>query len=115
MEQFPREVLCDWAGTTPEIVALYVCGSRAQGTGRPDSDLDLAVEVKGGSFGPVVKFVLSRVRWIEELRTMTGIPVKDLELIEVSKSVKDPSKYIDGTTCQFEASQPVQVSRLLTG
>ena len=77
MEQFPREVLCDWAGTTPEIVALYVCGSRAQGTGRPDSDLDLAVEVKGGSFGPVVKFVLSRVRWIEELRTMTGIPVHD--------------------------------------
>jgi hypothetical protein len=38
----------------------------------------------------VVKFVLSRVRWIEELRSMTGIPVKDLELIEVSKSVKDP-------------------------
>jgi predicted nucleotidyltransferase len=90
MERFPREVLCEWAGTTPEIVALYVCGSRAQGTGRPAPDLDLAVEVKGGSFGPVVKFVLNRVRWIEELRSMTGIPVKDLELIEVSKSVKDP-------------------------
>jgi hypothetical protein len=88
MEQFPREALCDWAGTTPEIVALYVCGSPAQGTARPD--LDLAVEVKGGSFGPVVKFVLSRVRWIEEIRSMTGIPVNDLELIEVSKSVKDP-------------------------
>jgi predicted nucleotidyltransferase len=69
MEQFPRDALCDWAGTTPEIVALYVCGSHAQGTARPD--LDLAVEVK-------------------ELRSMTGIPVKDLELIEVSKSVKDP-------------------------
>jgi predicted nucleotidyltransferase len=88
MEQFPRDALCDWAGTTPEIVALYVCGSHAQGTARPD--LDLAVEVKGASFGPVVKFILSRVRWIEELRSMTGIPVKDLELIEVSKSVKDP-------------------------
>jgi hypothetical protein len=88
MEQFPREVLCDWAGTTPEIVALYVCGSQAQGTASPD--LDLAVEVKGGSFGPVVKFVLNRARWIEELRSMTGIPVKDLELIEVSKSIKDP-------------------------
>ena len=88
MEQFPREALCDWAGTTPDIVALYVCGNQARGT--VSSDLDLAVEVEGGSFGPVVKFVLSRVRWIEELRTMTGIPVKDLELIEVSKSVKDP-------------------------
>ena len=89
MEQFPREVLCDWAGATPEIVALYVCGSRARGTARPDSDLDLAVEVDGGSFGPLVKFVLSRVRWIEELRSLTGISVIDLELIEVSKSVKD--------------------------
>jgi predicted nucleotidyltransferase len=86
MEQFPREVLCDWAGTTPEIVTLYVFGSRARGTARPDSDLDLAVEVSG-SFGPLVKFVLSRVRWIEEL-----LASKDLELIEVSKSVKDPVK-----------------------
>jgi hypothetical protein len=90
MEQFPREALCDWAGTTPEITALFVCGNRALRTAPPDSDLDLAVEVSGGSFGPLVKFVLSRVRWIEELRTVTGIPVKDLELIEVSKSVKDP-------------------------
>jgi predicted nucleotidyltransferase len=88
MEQFPREAICDWAGTTPEIVALYVCGSHVQGTAR--SDLDLAVEVEGGSFGLVVKFVLSRVRWIEDLRAMTGILVKDLELIDVSKSVKDP-------------------------
>jgi hypothetical protein len=87
MEQFPHEVLCEWAGATPEIVALYVCDSRARG---PESGLDLAIEVKGGSFGPLVKFVLSRVRWIEELRSLTGIPVKDIELIDVSKSVKDP-------------------------
>jgi predicted nucleotidyltransferase len=90
MEQFPREVLCDWAGATPEIVALYVCGNRARGAARPDSGLDLAVEVKGGSFGPLLTFVLSRVRWIEELRSLTGISVKDFELIDVSKSVKDP-------------------------
>jgi hypothetical protein len=89
MEPFPREALCDWAGTTPEIVALYVCGPRNADTDRSDTDLDLAVEVEGGSFGPIVKFVLSRVRWIEELRTKTGIQVKDLELVEVSKSVKD--------------------------
>jgi predicted nucleotidyltransferase len=80
---------CQRASVERSAARLYICGSRAQGTGRPDSDLDLAVEVKGGSFGPVVKFVLSGVRWIEELRTMTGIPVKD-PLIEVSKSVKDP-------------------------
>jgi predicted nucleotidyltransferase len=105
LEQFPREVLCEWAGATPEIIALYVFGSRARGTARPDSDLDLAVEVDGGSFGPLVKFVLKRADWIDELRTLTGILVKDLELIEVSKSVKTLSKYFDGMTCEAEELQ----------
>ena len=79
MEQFPRDILCEWAGATPEIIALHVFGSRARGTARPDSDLDLAIEVDGGSFGPLVKFVLKRAGWIDELRTLTGISVKDLE------------------------------------
>jgi predicted nucleotidyltransferase len=90
MEQYPREILCEWAGATSEIIALHVFGSRARGTARPASDLDLAVEVDGGSFGPLVKLVLNRVRWIELLRSLTGISVKDLELIEVSRSIKDP-------------------------
>jgi predicted nucleotidyltransferase len=89
MEQFPRDILCEWAGATPEIIALHVFGSRARGTARPDSDLDLAIEVDGGSFGPLVKFVLKRAGWIDELRALTGISAKDLELIEVSRSVKD--------------------------
>jgi hypothetical protein len=37
----------------------------------------------------LVKFVLKRAGWIDALRTLTGISVKDLELIEVSRSVKD--------------------------
>ena len=89
MEQFLRDILCEWAGATPEIIALYVFGSRARGTARADSDLDLAIEVDGESFGPLVKFVLKRAGWIDELRALTEITVKDLELIEVSKSVKD--------------------------
>jgi predicted nucleotidyltransferase len=88
----------------PEIIALYVFGSRARGTARPDSDLDLAIEVDGGSFGPLVKFVLKRAGWIDELRALTGISVKDLELIEVSRSVKDPVEIFRRTTCDAEAA-----------
>lgn len=57
------KILCDWAGTTPEKVALYVFGSRAREAARPDSDLDLTVEVSGGSFGPLVwAFIFKRQR-----------------------------------------------------
>ncbi len=63
MEQFPREVLCDWASATPEVVVLCVFGSRARGTARPDFDLDLPVQVDGGSFG--------------RLGTISGPPLSD--------------------------------------
>jgi Nucleotidyltransferase domain len=66
------KILCDWAGTTPEKVALYVFGSRARGAARPDSDLDLAVEVSGGSFGPLVwAFVFKRQRCQTTLQPAT--------------------------------------------
>jgi predicted nucleotidyltransferase len=86
MEQFLRDILCEWAGETPEIIALYVFGRRARGTAGPDSDLDLAIEVDGG---PIVKFVLKQGGSVDGLRALTGLSVKDLELIEGSRSVKD--------------------------
>lgn len=37
----------EWAARHPEIVAVYLYGSRARGDHRPDSDIDLAI-VMGG-------------------------------------------------------------------
>jgi hypothetical protein len=40
-----RHTLATWAKSKPEVIALYVFGSRAKGTAGPDSDLDLAFEI----------------------------------------------------------------------
>lgn len=38
-----RNGIISWARKHPEIEAVYLYGSRARGTNRPDSDIDLAV------------------------------------------------------------------------
>lgn len=40
-------VLAEWARTKQLILRAYVFGSRARGTQRDNSDLDLAVELEG--------------------------------------------------------------------
>ena len=40
-------VIRDWAGRTPRIWEVRLFGSRAKGTARADSDVDLALTVKG--------------------------------------------------------------------
>ena len=46
MEPEFKNILLDWASSKPFIVRLWVFGSRARGTHRPDSDLDVAVQVE---------------------------------------------------------------------
>jgi predicted nucleotidyltransferase len=38
-------VLARWAAQHPEVHRIYIFGSRARGDHRPDSDLDIAVEL----------------------------------------------------------------------
>ena len=40
-----REVLRSWASTTPCVRKLWIYGSRAKGTFKADSDLDVAVQI----------------------------------------------------------------------
>ena len=37
--------VAEWAGTQPLVRKAYLFGSRVRGTHRPDSDLDVAVEI----------------------------------------------------------------------
>jgi predicted nucleotidyltransferase len=40
-----REKIVDWAKRHPEIQKVYLYGSRARGDHRPDSDIDLGIEM----------------------------------------------------------------------
>jgi predicted nucleotidyltransferase len=39
-------VVAEWAATQPLIVRAWLFGSRVRGTARPDSDIDVAVEIR---------------------------------------------------------------------
>jgi len=81
MEQFPRDVLAQWAAQHPEILALYVFGRRASGTARPDSELDLAVELDGRHESEPTILIANRAHWQTVLGELTGCPVKDVRLV----------------------------------
>lgn len=42
-----KGIVQTWAATQPEITKVWLYGSRVRGTHRPDSDLDVAVQVRG--------------------------------------------------------------------
>lgn len=80
MEQFPRHVLVAWARNEPQIRALFVFGSRAEGRATVSSDLDLAVELTVPEDEQLLTFLDNRQRWRADLQRVTGMRVKDLEL-----------------------------------
>jgi predicted nucleotidyltransferase len=40
-------IIITWAKKTPEVQAVFLYGSRAKGTAKPDSDVVLALFIKG--------------------------------------------------------------------
>ena len=46
-----RVAITEWAKDCPEITEVWLYGSRARGTGRDDSDINLAVVTVGGTAG----------------------------------------------------------------
>lgn len=70
-----RETILDMLQRrVPNLLAIYVFGSRAQGTARPDSDLDLAVLVAGYA-EPLALWALTG-----DLADLAGCPVDLLDL-----------------------------------
>jgi predicted nucleotidyltransferase len=56
-----------------------VFGSRADGTARPDSDLDLAFDFVNVD-EPLAELIANAARWKAELSEETGLVVKDVYL-----------------------------------
>lgn len=81
--------LAAWADTKPTIAALYIFGSRARATHRPESNLDLAFEFVGVD-DELVELLLHRDVWQHELTALTGFVVKDLYLWSDRDTVKPP-------------------------
>lgn len=61
--------LATWAGQHPEIMRVVVYGSRARGDHRPDSDLDVAVEIEESKWqeSPFTVWMTSAAGWQREL------------------------------------------------
>ena len=48
-------IIITWAKKTPEVQAVFLYGSRAKGTAKPDSDVVLALSIKGVSRNQVLQ------------------------------------------------------------
>jgi predicted nucleotidyltransferase len=61
-----------WATTKPFIRRLWIFGSRARGQGRPDSDLNVAVEIDpvGTDENAYTSFVHDAGNWRAELQPL---------------------------------------------
>jgi len=73
-----KRKLATWARTKPDVIALYVFGSRAAGTARPDSDLDLVFEIDDRHETQDTVLIANSPRWRRELEKLTGLHVGPL-------------------------------------
>jgi predicted nucleotidyltransferase len=72
------EALKRWAGSNDSIHQLWLFGSRAKGTSRSDSDIDIAVEMMppdGKHNWALANYVQFFDDWKEELRRAVDWPV----------------------------------------
>jgi predicted nucleotidyltransferase len=73
-----KHAIQKWAAATPQVTEVRLFGSRAKGCARPDSDVDLAITVGGGSKGATAagNYVALANRWEEHLRQATGLTIR---------------------------------------
>jgi predicted nucleotidyltransferase len=76
-----------WAAAQPEILRLYIFGSRVRGIGkngappRPDSDLDIAIELSSDVPNAAFHWLENAGEWRADLSTLIPYPI-DLDLLE---------------------------------
>ena len=70
-------IIIAWAKKTPEVQAVFLYGSRAKGTAKPDGDLVLALSIKGlEATWRFAKFISHRRDWRVELEAALGLAVQ---------------------------------------
>lgn len=70
------QAIIAWAQRTPQIRAAILFGSRAKGTSRPDSDVDVALELNAPTSQEVMAmFIKYGESWQTELRRDTALLV----------------------------------------
>ena len=70
-------IIITWAKKTPEVQAVFLYGSRVKGTAKPDSDVVLALSIKGlEATWQFAKFISHRRGWRVELEAALGLAVQ---------------------------------------
>jgi predicted nucleotidyltransferase len=65
-----------WAKTILEVEAVFLRGSRARGTAKPDSDVDLALSIAGAdALRNLATFISHRRAWRAALEATLGLAV----------------------------------------
>src|SRR5437588_9550823 len=81
-----RDTLWGWARHCASVRRLYVFGSRAKGTVRPCSDLDLAVVLYEAHGNELSELIVHRKTWQTELTGALGVQVRDIYLADDPES-----------------------------
>jgi predicted nucleotidyltransferase len=95
-----KQPIRDWATNYPDIHAVIVFGSRAKGTSKPDSDLDLCIMVdalNGETW--YTRWFFQADKWKAEVLRILNIPDSKLQFCTVTSpqvigGLKDGCKFL---------------------
>jgi len=77
-----QEILTKWGKQKPLVKIIYIFGSRARGDHRPDSDLDIALELdnnevpSGDESGGIATWMFEAEEWRKELAELIPLEIQ---------------------------------------
>lgn len=89
-----RAIVVRWAGVVPKVRAVLLFGSHARGEAKPESDVDLAVELDAdGSYG-LATWICDSDEWRDALASR--LPTVDLQLSSPHDDIVRPAVQREG-------------------